>query len=140
MPPCWTKFITEIETEKRGPKDRDAVRRKLWNYKDDLARRVQDSFRKIPVVATALNKVSDNLNISAKRIEAVLKKHPLGVASWVKFTGGHSPDGMSYYYEQVGFAKPAANGVSPSARLTVMSGMGTIPNPGPSTKRRADFA
>jgi hypothetical protein len=73
--------------------------------KDDLSRRVQDSFRKIPVVATSLNNASDSLNNSAKRIEAVLKKHPLGVASWVKFTDSSSADGMAYYYEQVGFAK-----------------------------------
>ena len=73
--------------------------------KDDLARRVQDSFRKIPAVATSLNNVSDSLNNSAKRIEAVLKKHPLGVTSWVKFTDYDSPNGASYYFEQVGFAK-----------------------------------
>jgi hypothetical protein len=73
--------------------------------KDDLARRVQDSFRKIPSVATSLNNVSDTLNNSAKRIEVVLKKHPLGVASWVKFTDSNSTDGLAYHYEQVGFAK-----------------------------------
>ena len=52
--------------------------------KDDLAKRVQDSYRKIPAVAESLNSVSDSLNSSAKRVEAILKKHPLGVASWVK--------------------------------------------------------
>ena len=73
--------------------------------KDDLAKRVQDSYRKIPAVAESLNSVSDNLNSSAKRVEAILKKHPLGVASWVKFTDSRTHDGMVYYYEQVGFAK-----------------------------------
>ena len=72
---------------------------------DDLAKRVQDSYRQIPAIATSLNSVSDILNNSAKRIEAVLKKHPLGVASWVKFTNSTSAGGMSYYHEDVGFAK-----------------------------------
>jgi hypothetical protein len=103
--PCRTKFGAVFEDNQRDPKDRDAVRRIEMELKDDLAKRVQDSYRKIPAVAESLNSVSDSLNSSAKRVEAILKKHPLGVASWVKFTDSRSPDGECYHYEQVGFAK-----------------------------------
>jgi hypothetical protein len=72
---------------------------------DDLVHRVQHSYRQLPVVATSLNAESDKLNASAKRLEAILKKHPIGVASWVHFADDSSPDGMRYSFEDVGFAK-----------------------------------
>jgi hypothetical protein len=72
---------------------------------EDQVRRIQDSFRNIPTLATSLNNVSDSLNNSARRIEAVLKKHALGVTSWVKFPDKSPRDGMTYHYEQVGFTK-----------------------------------
>jgi hypothetical protein len=77
----------------------------MMELKDDLVKSVQESFLKLPAVAASLSNVSDSLNNSAKRIENVLKKHNLGIASWVKFTDRQWPESMSYYTEQVGFAK-----------------------------------
>lgn len=72
---------------------------------DDLVQRVQDSFRQIPVIASSLNLVSDKLNTSVNRLEAVLKKHPISVTSWVTFARWESPDGMFYRNNQVGFTR-----------------------------------
>ena len=74
--------------------------------KDDLVQRLQDSYRQLPVVATSLNSESDRLNASAARLESLLKKHPIGVSSWVSFDDGNSsPNGNMYWSEEVGFAK-----------------------------------
>ena len=73
--------------------------------KDDLVQRVQNSYRQLPVVATSLNNESDKLNASAKRLETILRKHPIGVASWVHFAESRSQDGMHYSFQDVGFAK-----------------------------------
>ncbi len=77
----------------------------FMDNKDDLVRRLQDSYRQLPVVTTSLNRESDRLNASASRIESLLKKHPLGVSSWVSFSESNSPDGARYSSEDVGFAK-----------------------------------
>jgi len=73
--------------------------------KDALVRRLQDSYRQLPVVATSLNTESDKLNASATRLESLLKKHPIGVSSWVSFDQSGSVDGNGYSSDDVGFAK-----------------------------------
>ena len=74
--------------------------------KDDLVQRLQDSYRQLPVVATWLNTESDGLNVSVSRLEALLKKHPIGVSSWVSFNeNSSSPNGRYYQSDDVGFTK-----------------------------------
>ena len=70
---------------------------------DDLVRRLQNSYRQLPLVATSLNTESDKLNASVTRLETLLKKHPIGVSSWVSFN--ESSDGNRYSSDEVGFAK-----------------------------------
>jgi hypothetical protein len=72
---------------------------------DDLVRRLQDSYRKLPVVATSLNTESDKLNASVSRLETLFKKHAIGVSSWVTFNDYGSDDGSRYACDDVGFAK-----------------------------------
>ena len=78
----------------------------IMENKDDLVRRLQDSYRQLPVVATSLNTESDKLNASVSRLDALLKKHPIGVSSWVSFSERSSfPNGHQYWSDDVGFTK-----------------------------------
>ncbi len=73
--------------------------------KEELAQRVQDSYRKLSEVATALNTASDKLGASISLLDLALKKLSLGISSWVHFNEVRYSDGISYLYEDVGYTK-----------------------------------
>jgi hypothetical protein len=72
---------------------------------DALSQRVQDSFLRLSTTAANLNSVSDKLNASISNLESALKKLGLGITSWVPFTSSTSQDGLSYWLEEIGYAK-----------------------------------
>jgi hypothetical protein len=77
----------------------------MQDDKDALSKRVQDSFLRLSTTAHHLNSVSDKLNVSIAKLEPALKKLALGITSWVAFTNSTSQDGLSYKYEEIGYAK-----------------------------------
>ena len=72
---------------------------------DALSQRVQESFLRLSTTAANLNSVSDKLNASISNLEAALRKLGLGITSWVPFTSSTSQDGLSYWFEEIGYAK-----------------------------------
>lgn len=95
----------------------------MTEKKDALVQRVQDSFRQLPVVATSLNAVSDKLNASVNRLELALKKHPIGVSSWVHFSERETQDRMGYWYSDVGYTKINGKWDSQSATSKATKGL-----------------
>lgn len=70
-----------------------------------LFQRVQESFRKLSVVSTYLNAVSDKLGASASGLDASLKRLNLGISSWVAFSEWQSEDHLQYKSDDVGYTK-----------------------------------
>jgi hypothetical protein len=73
--------------------------------KENLAARVQKSYKILSAVATDLNKSSDRLGESLAALDAALRKLNLGVSTWVHFHEWHSEDRYSYYFEEIGYVK-----------------------------------
>ncbi|MGA2593158.1 MAG: hypothetical protein ABSH32_24855 [Bryobacteraceae bacterium] len=73
--------------------------------KENLAERVQRSYKLLSAVATDLNTASDRLGASVATLETLLRKLNLGVSTWVHFTKSHSENSEYYYFEDIGYTK-----------------------------------
>src|ERR1700730_359701 len=71
-----------------------------------LTERVTGSIKQLSLVATDLNKASDELGKAISAIDAVLQSMNIGVPTWVKIHGGEDPyNGLDYWSRDVGYAK-----------------------------------
>jgi hypothetical protein len=71
-----------------------------------LSDRVSASIEQLSLVATDLNKASDELGKAISAIDAVLQNLNIGVPTWVKIHSGEDPYyGLEYWSRDVGYAK-----------------------------------
>jgi len=73
--------------------------------KENLAERVQRTYKLLSAVATELNTSSDKLGASISALDSALRKINLGISSWVHFAESHSADNLQYSFEDIGYAK-----------------------------------
>jgi len=78
----------------------------MTSNSDPLFERVTNSIQQLSVVASDLNKASDELGRAIVTIDRALQGLNLGVPTWVVIHGGEDPfDGTDYWRREVGYAR-----------------------------------
>ena len=71
-----------------------------------LAERVTNSIQQLSLVATDLNKASDELGQAITAIDTVLQSLSIGVPTWTTIDSGEDvPEGSTYWSRDLGYAK-----------------------------------
>jgi predicted RNA-binding protein YlqC (UPF0109 family) len=70
-----------------------------------LFERVSNSIRELSSAAQDLNAVSGELGKAVAAIDTVLQSLNIGIETWTRIDGGRDPNGESYWYRQIGYAK-----------------------------------
>lgn len=79
----------------------------MTSDQDSLATKVQSSYQRLSVVASDLNKVSDELGKSVAELDAALKKLNLGITAWIDIHSNDDPQTATHWSEELGYAKVA---------------------------------
>lgn len=73
---------------------------------DARAAKLQSSFQKLTVAASALNQSSDRFGAAVAKLDSALSNLNLGVTAWVCYASYQDPNGSQYHSEeQLGYAK-----------------------------------
>jgi hypothetical protein len=70
-----------------------------------LSERVTSSIQQLSLVATDLNKASDELGKAVFSIDIVLQGLNLGVPTWVTIQGCHDHEDLNYWSHDLGYSK-----------------------------------
>lgn len=69
------------------------------------AERVQNSYKRLSLVAKDLNVVSDDLTKAVSILEEALQRLNLGVSAWVRLSGWESEIGNDWWSRDIGYTK-----------------------------------
>jgi hypothetical protein len=77
----------------------------MTSSSNSLSERVKSSIQQLSLVATDLNKASDELGLAVSAIDLVLQSLNLGIPAWVRIRGDHDPESLDYWSRDLGYSK-----------------------------------